>query len=62
MPRKQGFAIGRISHVLAGNGEDYYLHLLLNIQKGCMRFEDKRKIDGVVHNSGCMLCSRITSR
>ena len=35
----------------ARNGEDYYLRLLLNLQKGCMRFEDIRIVDGVVHNS-----------
>ena len=28
LPRKQGFAISRISHVPARNGEDYYLQLL----------------------------------
>ena len=51
MPRKQGFAIGRISHVPAGNGEDYNLRLLLNIQKGCKSFEDIRTVDGVIYNS-----------
>ena len=51
MPRKQGFAIGRISHVPADNGDDYYLRLLLNIEKGCMKFEDVRTVDGVVYTS-----------
>ena len=51
MPRKQGFAVSRISHVPARNGEDYYLRLLLNLQKGCMRFEEIRPVNGVVHNS-----------
>ena len=51
MPKKQGYVIGRISHVPTRNGEDYYLRLLLNIQRGCRNFEDIRTIDGVVHNS-----------
>ncbi|KAK7300142.1 hypothetical protein RJT34_10977 [Clitoria ternatea] len=48
MRRKQGHAIGRISHVPAGIGEQYYLRLLLNVQKGCQSFEDIRTIDGKV--------------
>nr|XP_025660692.1 uncharacterized protein LOC112756337 [Arachis hypogaea] len=51
MPRKQGFSIGRISHVPRGNGEDYYLRLLLNIQKGCLSYVHLRTVNGVVYGS-----------
>ncbi|XP_057761126.1 uncharacterized protein LOC130981559 [Arachis stenosperma] len=50
-PRKQGFSIGRLTHVPRGNGEDYYMRILLNIQRGCMSFTDLRTVDGVVYNS-----------
>ncbi|XP_016172826.1 uncharacterized protein LOC107615242 [Arachis ipaensis] len=46
-PRKQGFSIGRLTHVPRGNGEDYYMRILLNIQRGCMSFTDLRTVDGV---------------
>lgn len=49
VPRQQGFAIGRVSHVPTGNGEDYYLRLLLNIQKGCMSFKDIRTVNGFIY-------------
>ncbi|XP_057724032.1 uncharacterized protein LOC130939991 [Arachis stenosperma] len=49
--RKQGFSIGRLTHVPRGNGENYYLRLLLNIQKGCTSFEDLHTVDGVAHCS-----------
>ena len=49
--RKQGFAIGRLSHVPNCNGEDYYLRLLLNIQKGCMDFKDIRTVNGTTYDS-----------
>ncbi|KAL1317076.1 hypothetical protein AAHE18_15G110800 [Arachis hypogaea] len=49
--RKQGYAIGRISHIPPMNKEDYYLRLLLNIQKGCTSFSDLRTVDGVVYDS-----------
>ncbi|XP_025702793.1 uncharacterized protein [Arachis hypogaea] len=51
IPRKQGFSIGRLTHVPRGNGEDYYLRLLLNIQKGCTSFEDLCIDDGIAHSS-----------
>ncbi|XP_057720071.1 uncharacterized protein LOC130934526 [Arachis stenosperma] len=49
--RKQGYAIGRISQIPPMNKEDYYLRLLVNIQKGCTSFNDLRTVDGVVYNS-----------
>ncbi|XP_072077870.1 uncharacterized protein [Arachis hypogaea] len=51
VPRKQGFFIGRSTHVPRGNGEDYYSRLLLNIQKGCRSFIDIRTVEGVVYDT-----------
>ncbi|XP_015965102.1 uncharacterized protein LOC107488837 [Arachis duranensis] len=51
MLRKQGFSVGRLTHVPRGNDEDYYLRLLLNIQKGCLSFLDLHTIDGVVYDT-----------
>ncbi|XP_012856929.1 PREDICTED: uncharacterized protein LOC105976186 [Erythranthe guttata] len=48
-PRKRGFAIGRIRSVPPGKGEDYYLRLLLNIQKGCTSFEDIRTVNNNIY-------------
>ncbi|XP_025647859.1 uncharacterized protein [Arachis hypogaea] len=45
------FPFARLTHVPRGNDEDYYLRLLLNIQKGCTSFEDLRTVDGVAHSS-----------
>ncbi|XP_072087919.1 uncharacterized protein [Arachis hypogaea] len=45
------FSIRRLTHVPHGNSEDYYMRILLNIQKGCMSFTDLRTVDGVVYNS-----------
>ncbi|XP_012850810.1 PREDICTED: uncharacterized protein LOC105970521 [Erythranthe guttata] len=49
VPRKKGFSIGRIANVLPGKGEDYYLRLLLNIQRGCTCYEDIRKVFDIVY-------------
>ncbi|RYR37712.1 hypothetical protein Ahy_A09g042589 [Arachis hypogaea] len=51
VPRKQGFSIGRLTHVPQGNGEDYYLRLLLNIQKRCTSFVDLRIVHDVVYDT-----------
>ncbi|XP_016172760.1 uncharacterized protein LOC107615170 [Arachis ipaensis] len=51
MPRKHGYSIGRLTHVPCGNGEDYYLKLLLNIQKGCLSFVELRTVEGVVYGT-----------
>lgn len=48
-PRKQGFSIGRIMHVPPGTGEDYYLRLLLNVQRGCTCYEDIRTVGNIVY-------------
>ncbi|KAL9156089.1 hypothetical protein ABFS82_09G049500 [Erythranthe guttata] len=49
VPRKQGFSIGRITTVPPGKGEDFYLRLLLNIQRGCTSYEDIRTVSGNVY-------------
>ncbi|XP_016192085.1 uncharacterized protein LOC107632957 [Arachis ipaensis] len=51
MPRKQGFSIGRLTHVPRGSGEEYYLRLLLNIQKGCVSFVDICTIAGIMYST-----------
>lgn len=47
-PRKQGFSIGRISHMPPSGGQDFYLRLLLNVQKGCTSYEDIKKVNGII--------------
>ncbi|XP_012827649.1 PREDICTED: uncharacterized protein LOC105948935 [Erythranthe guttata] len=49
VPRKQGFSIGRVTTVPPGKGEDFYLRLLLNIQRGCTSYEDIRTVSGNVY-------------
>lgn len=49
--RKKGFAIGRINHVPPGTGEDFYLRMLINFQKGCKCYEDIRTINGMQYPS-----------
>ncbi|XP_016178512.1 uncharacterized protein LOC107620950 [Arachis ipaensis] len=51
MPRKQDFSIGILTHVPRGSGEDYYLRLLLNIQKACVSFVDIRTVAGIVYST-----------
>ncbi|XP_057432270.1 uncharacterized protein LOC130725023 [Lotus japonicus] len=50
-PRKQGFSIGRISHVPPSCGEDYYLRILLNVQKGCTSFKDILTVKEVTYST-----------
>ncbi|XP_057734536.1 uncharacterized protein LOC130949970 [Arachis stenosperma] len=49
--RKQGHVIGRLTHVPHSHGEEYYLHLLLNYQKGCQRFADICSVCGIVYDT-----------
>ncbi|XP_012853088.1 PREDICTED: uncharacterized protein LOC105972657 [Erythranthe guttata] len=49
MPRKIGFSIGRVTNVPPGRGEDYYLRLLLNFQRGCTCYDDLRKVEDHVY-------------
>ncbi|KAL1349215.1 hypothetical protein AAHE18_07G142100 [Arachis hypogaea] len=50
-PQKQGNVIGRLTHIPHSHGEEYYLHMLLNYQKGCQTFADVRSIGGVVYDT-----------
>nr|XP_025606674.1 uncharacterized protein LOC112697631 [Arachis hypogaea] len=45
-PRKQGNVIGRLTHIPHSHGEEYFLRLLLNYQKGCQTFADVRSVGG----------------
>ncbi|KAL7086984.1 hypothetical protein ACP275_13G036900 [Erythranthe tilingii] len=47
--RKIGFSIVRITNVPPGRGEDYYLRLLLNFQRGCTCYDDLRRIEDHVY-------------
>ncbi|KAL7097085.1 hypothetical protein ACP275_10G120900 [Erythranthe tilingii] len=44
-PRKNGFSIGRIANVPPAKGEDYYLRLLLNIQRGAEYMDEIREVN-----------------
>ncbi|KAL7111175.1 hypothetical protein ACP275_05G071400 [Erythranthe tilingii] len=50
-PRKKRFSIGRIANVPPRKGEDYYLRLILNIQRGCTCYEDIRKVFDTVYTT-----------
>ncbi|XP_020972806.1 uncharacterized protein LOC107632510 [Arachis ipaensis] len=50
-PRKQGNVSGRLTHIPHSHGEEYYLRLLLNYQKGCQTFADVRSICGIVYDT-----------
>ncbi|XP_012837943.1 PREDICTED: uncharacterized protein LOC105958488 [Erythranthe guttata] len=49
VPRKKRFAIGRVTNVPPTKGEDFYLRLLLNVQRGCKSYEDIRTVGGIVY-------------
>ncbi|XP_012828012.1 PREDICTED: uncharacterized protein LOC105949272 [Erythranthe guttata] len=49
VPRKKRFAIGRVTNVPPTKGEDFYLRLLLNVQRGCKSYEDIRTVGGNVY-------------
>ena len=48
-PRKRGFSIGKLYHVVPGCCERYYLRTLPNFAKGPTSFEDIRTVNGVIH-------------
>ncbi|XP_072066875.1 uncharacterized protein [Arachis hypogaea] len=58
-PRKQGHVIGRLIHIPQSHREEYYLHMLLNYQKGCQTFADIQSVDGVVHDTYKQACYAI---
>ncbi|XP_012833445.1 PREDICTED: uncharacterized protein LOC105954317 [Erythranthe guttata] len=49
VPRKKRFAIGRVTNVPPTKGEDFYLRLLLNVQRGCKSYEDIRRLSRPEH-------------
>lgn len=46
-------------HVPPGTGEDYYLRLLLNIQRGCTCYEDIRTINNIVYPTFREACYKL---
>ncbi|KAL4300849.1 hypothetical protein AHAS_Ahas17G0242000 [Arachis hypogaea] len=55
-PRKQGHVIGHFTHIPQAHGEEYFLRLLLNYQKGCQTFDDIHSIDGIVYDTYKKAC------
>ncbi|XP_057432816.1 uncharacterized protein LOC130725620 [Lotus japonicus] len=49
LPRKRGISLGRLQFIAPGMGENYYMHVLLNRQKGCDSFKSIRTVKGVVY-------------
>ncbi|KAJ9543754.1 LOW QUALITY PROTEIN: hypothetical protein OSB04_023461 [Centaurea solstitialis] len=59
MPRKNGFAIGRIYYV-SPKRETYYLRMLLNVVQGPLSFKDIRTVDGVEHSTYMSACKALS--
>ncbi|XP_056852167.1 uncharacterized protein LOC130501293 [Raphanus sativus] len=51
VPRKRGFAIGRIAHINPAQDELYFLRVMLNWVRGPKSYEDIRTVDGVVYST-----------
>ncbi|XP_026377985.1 uncharacterized protein LOC113272351 [Papaver somniferum] len=47
--RQRRWKIGRIYYVHPTAGEKYYLRILLNVQKGCRRYDDIKTMNGTTH-------------
>ncbi|CAN1781977.1 hypothetical protein LINPERHAP1_LOCUS15628 [Linum perenne] len=50
-PRKQGFAVARISSVPAASGDIFYLRMLLGKISGALNFKDLRTLNGIVYDN-----------
>lgn len=51
------FFIGRISHVPPSSGEDFYLRLLFNVQKGCKSYNDIRTVNYNIYSTFQEVCT-----
>ncbi|CAN7046068.1 unnamed protein product [Brassica oleracea var. botrytis] len=51
VPRKRGFAIGRIAHIQPSGDELYFLRVLLKWVRGPTSYEDIRTVDGVLYHT-----------
>lgn len=51
VPRKRGFAIGRIAHIHPSGDELYFLRVLLNWVRGPTSYEDIRTVDGILYHT-----------
>ncbi|XP_057453914.1 uncharacterized protein LOC130745569 [Lotus japonicus] len=56
LPRKRGISLGRLQFIASGMGENYYMRVLLNRQKGCDSFKSIRTVKGVVYPTFCDAC------
>lgn len=57
--RKQGHAIGRLTHVNPTTGELFFLRMLLRNKKGVTSFYDLRTVEGVLHGSFRAACEAL---
>nr|AFK37589.1 unknown [Lotus japonicus] len=47
--RKKRFSLGRLQFIAPGMGENYYMRVLLTMQKGCDSFKSIKTVKGVVY-------------
>ncbi|GAU22698.1 hypothetical protein TSUD_138210 [Trifolium subterraneum] len=58
-PRQKAFSIGRLTYVLVGSGELYYLRVLLTKQRGCTSYESIRTVDGKICKTFQEACNEL---
>jgi len=56
MPRRRGFAIGRLLYAHPASGERYYLRILLDVVRGARSFKHLRSVDGVTQPTFKLAC------
>lgn len=56
VPRQRGMSIGRLNYVPHGVGELYYMRVLLTVQRGCMGYDDLRRVKGDVQDDFQKAC------